>query len=174
MLGGFLGLGLDVELALEADALGVVDRHVEEAGQVLLLPFQVGVEERLVALAAAPERVAVAAELMGHLHRLLHLRGRVGEDVGVGVCRRAAHVARVGEEVGGAPEELHAGGALEVPGVGHQLVEVAVGLGEGAALGRDVAVVKAPEGIGSLPDSHGRLIVPGPNGSPPTPRNECQ
>ena len=27
---------------------------------------------------------------------------------------------------------------------------------------------------GSLPDSQGRTIVPGPKGSPPTPRNACQ
>ena len=100
-----LRLGLDVELALEPDPLRVVDRHVQEPGQVLLLPLQVRVEERLVALAAAPERVAVAAELVGDLHRLLHLGGRVGEDVGVGVRGGAAHVARVGEQVGRAPEE---------------------------------------------------------------------
>jgi hypothetical protein len=145
VLRGLLRLGLDEELALEADALGVIDRHVEEGGEVVLLALEVGVEERLVALAAAPEHVVLAAELLGDIQGLLHLRGGVGEDVGVGVRRCAAHVARVREEVGRAPEEFHAGGFLERLGVGDDLVEIAVRLGERAALGRDVAVMEAPE-----------------------------
>jgi hypothetical protein len=64
VLGRLLRLGLDEELALEADALGVVDRHVDERGEVVLLALQVGVEERLVTLAAAPEDVVFAAELL--------------------------------------------------------------------------------------------------------------
>jgi hypothetical protein len=64
VLGRLLRLGLDQELALEADLLRVIDRHVQERGEVLLLALQVGVEQRLVALAAAPEDVVLAAELL--------------------------------------------------------------------------------------------------------------
>ena len=49
------------------------------------LALHVGVEQGLVALAAAPEDVARAAEFLGDFHGLLDLGGGVGEDVGVGV-----------------------------------------------------------------------------------------
>ena len=145
MFGGLLGLGLDEELALEADALRVIDGHMEERGEVVLLTLEVGVEQRLVAFAAAPEDEVLAAEFLGGVEGALHLRGGVGEDVGVGVGRGAAHVARVREQVGGAPEEFHAGGFLEGLGVGDDGGEVLVGLGERGALGGDVAVVEAVE-----------------------------
>ena len=83
MLGRLLRLRLDVELAREADLLGVVDGHVQEAGEVLELALHVGVPQILVAFAAAPERVAGAAELLGDFERLLHLRGGEGERLGV-------------------------------------------------------------------------------------------
>jgi hypothetical protein len=145
VLGGLLRLGLDEELALEADALGVIDGHVEKRGEVVLFAFQVGVEEGLVAFAAAPEDVVFTAELLRDLEGFLHLGGGVGEDVGVGVGRGAAHVAGIREEVGGAPEEFHAGGFLELLRVGDDGVEVFVRLRERAALGGDVAVVEGPE-----------------------------
>ncbi len=150
VLGRLLRLRLDEELALEPDLLGMGDRHVEEGREVVLLAFQVGVEEGFIPLAAAPEDVVLAVQLEGDLERLLHLRGGVGEDMGIGIGGRARHVAGVGEEIGGAPEELHAGRLLQLLGMGDDLVEVAVRLGEGAALGGDVAVVEGVEGGSDL------------------------
>src|SRR3712207_7179850 len=49
------GLGLDQELAGEADGLLVVDGQVEEAGEVVELPLEVGVPQGGVPLAAPPE-----------------------------------------------------------------------------------------------------------------------
>ena len=69
--GRLLRLRLDQELAGEADLLLVIDGQVEEAGQVVELAFQVGVVEIGVALAAAPEDVVDAAELLGHLEAFL-------------------------------------------------------------------------------------------------------
>ena len=53
VLGGLLGLGFDEKLTLEANGLGIIHGHVQERREVVLLAFQVGVEECLVALAAA-------------------------------------------------------------------------------------------------------------------------
>jgi len=150
VLGGLLRLGLDEELALEADLLGVIDGHLHECSEVILLTTEVGVEEGLVAFAAAPENVVFATELFGDFHGLLYLRSGVGEDMGVRVGGGAVHEARVAEEVGGAPEELHAGGLLQLFRVGDDLVEVLVGLGEGLAFRRDVAVVERVEGGADL------------------------
>ena len=58
VLGRLLRLRLDVELAVEADLLGVIDGHVQEPGQVIELALHVGVPQVLVAFAAAPEDVA--------------------------------------------------------------------------------------------------------------------
>ena len=65
VLGGLTRLRLEVELAGKADLLRVVDGHVHESGEVVDLPLHVGVPEALVALAAAPERIALAAEASG-------------------------------------------------------------------------------------------------------------
>ena len=97
---------------------------------MVLLALQVGVEQRLIAFAAAPENIVLAAELLRDLQRFFHLRRRVGEDVRVGIRRRAAHVARIGKQIRRAPEQLHAGGFLQLLRVRDDLVEVAVRLGE--------------------------------------------
>ena len=86
---------LDEELALESDALGVIEREVQKSSQMILLTLEVGVEQRFVAFPAAPENVAFAAEFFGHLDRFLHLGGGISKDVRVGICRRAAHIAGV-------------------------------------------------------------------------------
>ena len=54
MLGRLLRLGLDQDHALEADLVLVVDDQRQKAPELLLLATQVGVEQRFVALAAAP------------------------------------------------------------------------------------------------------------------------
>ena len=142
VLGGLFGLGLDVELALEADLLFVGDGHVEELGEVLELALHVGVPKGRVAFASTPEGVAFAAQLVGDFEGFLHLRGSVGEGVGVAARGGSVRVARMGEELGGAPEELHAGLlllGLEELGDG---VEPLVRLLEGRAVRGDVAVVE--------------------------------
>ena len=63
VLGRLLRLGLDQERALEADLVLVLDHQVQEAAELVVLAPQVGVEQRVVALAAAPEHVVLAAEL---------------------------------------------------------------------------------------------------------------
>src|SRR5690606_29009984 len=93
--GGFARLGFDVELAGEADLFLVVDRHVEERGEVVEFALQVGVEQGGVAFAAAPEGVAFAAEGVGGVDGGLHLGGGVGEDIEMGRGAGALGVAGV-------------------------------------------------------------------------------
>ena len=141
--GGFARLGLDVELALESDLLGVVDGEVKQRREVVEFALHVGVEQGGVAFATAPEDVAFAAEAVGGFKGVLHLRGSVGEDVGRrrGAC--TVGIAWMGEEAGGAPEELFPGGLLlGFEGI-DDLLEVLVRLGEGRAFRGDVAVVEA-------------------------------
>ena len=44
VFGRFLGLGLNVELAFEADLFLVVYRHVEKCGQMIHLAFELGIQ----------------------------------------------------------------------------------------------------------------------------------
>ena len=143
VLGRFLGLGLDVEGAAEADLLLVIDGHVEEAAEVVELALHVGVEKRRIAFAAAPERVAGPAQLVGDFHGLLDLGGGEGEDVEVGAGGRPVHVAGVGEEVGRAPEQLDAGPRLFILEDLDDLVKIGVAFLEVLAFGGDVAIVEA-------------------------------
>ena len=152
VLGRLLRLRLDVELALEADLFGVVDGHVEELGEMIELALHVGVPQILVAFAAAPEHVAVAAEFLGHFERLLHLGGGVGKGLGVAARGRAVHVARIAEEIGRAPEQLDAGPLLLFFEHLDDGVEILVRLGEVRAFGRDVAIVERIERRAELLD----------------------
>ena len=109
VLGRLLRLRLDQDRALEADLVLVFDDHVEEAAELVEFLLQVGVEQRLIAFAAAPENVVLAAELLRRIHAGLHRRRGEGEDVRIRIGGGTRHVAAVGEEVGRAPEQLDAG-----------------------------------------------------------------
>ena len=63
----------------------------------------------VVAFASAPQHVVLAAQPLGQLDAVPHLRGGKAEYVGIRVGRRAGHVARMAEQVRRAPQELHAG-----------------------------------------------------------------
>jgi len=143
--GGFLWLRLDVELALEPDSMLVIDRHVQEPGEVATFPLHVGVDERPVAFAPSPEDVALAAEPMGRFQRRLDLRRGVAVDVDQRARARAGGVPLVGEETGGAPEQsTSARFHLGFDHVDHR-VEVAFAFGDVVTLGGDVPIVKAEE-----------------------------
>ena len=104
---------------------------------------QVGVEQRVVALAAAPQHVVLATQPVGDLEHVLDLRRREGEHLGIGVRGRAALVARMGEQVRGAPQQPDAGPFLVARGIVGQRVQVRAEVGEARPLRRDVAVVEA-------------------------------
>ncbi len=109
VLGGFHGLGLDEECALEALGACVVACHGEHHGQVFLFTLLVGVEEAHIAFAAAPEYVVAAAERDGGVDGVLDLYGCACHNVEVGIGGGAVHVAAVAEYVGCAPQVLDAG-----------------------------------------------------------------
>ena len=60
--GQLLRLRFDVELAGEADEVLVLDRGVQETGELAPLSLEIGVDERPVALAAVPEDRVPEAE----------------------------------------------------------------------------------------------------------------
>ena len=108
--------------------------QVQEPGELVALALEVGVEQRVVALAAAPQHVVGAAEPLRDLEHVLDLRGGVGEDLGVGVGRGAGRVARMREQVGGAPQQPDAGPLLVAGGVVDERVEVGAGLRRSCAV----------------------------------------
>ena len=121
----------------------VLGDEVQEPGELVALAPEVGVEQRVVALAAAPQDVVLPAEALGDLEHVLDLRRGEREHLGIGVGRRARLVARVGEQVGGPPQEPHARPLLVAGGVVGQRVEVGAERREALALWGDVAIVEA-------------------------------
>ncbi|EAU65515.1 conserved hypothetical protein [Stigmatella aurantiaca DW4/3-1] len=109
MLGRLHGLGLDEDCPLEAELVLVLHHQVEEAPQLIDLALQVGVEQRVVTLAASPQHVIRTPEPMRGLERVTDLGSRMGEDLWIRIGRRTGHVPRVGEQVRRPPEQLHAG-----------------------------------------------------------------
>ena len=170
MLGRLLRLRLDEKLPGESYLPGIVDRHVQEASQMVLFAFEIRVEKGLVTFPPTPEHIVFPSEFLCNLKRLLHLGGRVSKDMGIGVGGRTAHVARVGEEVGGPPEQPHSGLLLEFLGVEHHPVKIPVRLGKAGTLGGDVPIVETPEGTLDLreklksslkpPQGNGNRVLP--------------
>ena len=109
MLGRLLRLGLDEQKALEPDPVLVLGDHRQEAGELGLLAGEVGVEQRLVALATTPQHVVRPIEPLGHLEHGLDLRRRVGEDLRVGIGGRAGRIARVTNRFAVPHSSSHAG-----------------------------------------------------------------
>ena len=104
--GGFAGLRLDPELALEAYGLLPLDGHVEECCQMIHLTLHVGVPERGVSLAATPEDISASTQLLGDADGFLYLSSPVGKDIKARRRGRTLVEPRMGEETGGTPEEL--------------------------------------------------------------------
>src|SRR5262245_41315639 len=105
MLGRFLRLGLNVELAREANLFRIIDGHVEELREMLKFSLHVGVPQVVVTLSATPECVTLTAQLLGDFERLLNLRGSEGERLAIRARRGAMHVPAVAEKIGGSPEQ---------------------------------------------------------------------
>ena len=150
MLGRLLRLGLDQQRAGEADAVLVLDDELHETAELLRLAPEVGVEQSLVPLAPAPEHVVRAAETLGRLEHVLHLRRGVGEDLGIRVRGGAGGVARVTEQVRRAPEQLDAGPLHLLLDAFQDRVEVRIRLLQGRPLRRDDAVAEAEEAPAEL------------------------
>ena len=139
----FLGLRLDQELGVQADFLRVVMAHVEELGHVLLLALHLGVPQVLVAFTAAPEHVVLGTKALGDLQGVLQLAAGVRVDVGERGGGGAGDEARVGEQGGGVPQQLDAGGLHVLFDLVDDLVQVLVGLAQGVAFRSDVAIMEA-------------------------------
>ena len=100
---------------------------------MFLFAFHVGIEQRRIPFAPAPEHVTRAVEIMRDLDGLLHLRRGKGKHVGIATRRRAVDVTRIGKEIGGAPEQLDAGALLFFFEHFDHGVEILVGFAEALA-----------------------------------------
>ena len=143
MLGGLLGLGLDIEVPLEAVGAAIVAGHGEEAGQVVQLQPHVGVEQGLIALAAAPEHIAGGAQLNGGVDTGLYLGGGHGKHVGAAGGGGPRHKLLVAKIVGGNPQAFLVVLLLELLQVGHHETEVFQALPHRGPLGRHIHVMEA-------------------------------
>ena len=101
-----------------------------------------GAADALVALAAAPENVVLAAQLLAHVDGHLGLGAGVGVVVQARVGRGAVLEARVREQVLRGPEQLHVAVLLVHQRVVTHLVQQLLGLRERGALRGDVDVVE--------------------------------
>ena len=117
--------------------------HVEELGHVLLLTLHLRVPQVLVAFAAAPEHVVLGAQALGDLQAVLQLAASVGVDVSERRGGGTGDEARVGEQRGGVPQQLDAGGLHVLLDLVDDLVQVGVSLTQGVAFRSDVAVMEA-------------------------------
>ena len=142
VFGRLARLRLDQDRALETYSVFVVDHHVKEAAELVELLPDAGVEQRFVAFAAAPQHIVFAAELFCRVECLLDLERSKSKHLGVRVGRRTAHETPVAEQVGGAPQKLHAGRRLfGLKHIDHAAKVVDAVLGR-RAFGRHVSVVK--------------------------------
>jgi len=80
VLGRLERLRLDQDGTGEADPVLVLDHQAQEAAEIVQFALQIGVLERLVALASAPQHIVGAAQPVGRLQRVADLHGAPGID----------------------------------------------------------------------------------------------
>ena len=124
---------------------------LRQLGDVLLLELHVGVQQGLIALAAAPEHVAPAAQLHGQVQRLLHLRRGKAEHVRAVGRSRPVHEPRVAEHVRRAPQAPDVRALHLLKDVVGKLVQPAVRLFYIVRLGHKVHVMEAEVFDADLP-----------------------
>ena len=139
----FLGLRLDQELGVQTDLLSILVAHVEELGHVRLFALHLRVPQVLVAFTSTPEHVVLGTQALGDLQGVLQLAAGVRVDVGERGGGGAGDEARVGEQGGGVPQQLDAGGLHVLFDLVDDLVQVLVGLAQGVAFRSDVAIMEA-------------------------------
>ena len=161
MLGGLLRLGLDQQRPGEADLVLVRHHQLEEPRELVALLTQAGVQQRLVALAPAPQDVVLTAEAVRGLHRVAHLRCGMGKHLRVGVGGTAGGVAGMGEQVGRAPEQAHTGLGLLLGGPLDEDIQVGFRLAQRLAGRRHVHVVEAIERRAQLGEELERGVLLG-------------
>ena len=150
VLGWLVRLGFDQQLALEADAVLVLDHHLHEAPELLAFAREVGVEEGVVAFTAAPQHIVCATELLRRVHRAEYLGCCTREHLGVWVGGPARGVTRMAKEVGRAPQQLYAGALLvRAHHVDHR-VEIAAVFAQRGTVGRSVGIVEGVVGYAEL------------------------
>ena len=143
VLGRFSRLGFNQDRAFETDFVFVLHHHVQEAAHLIQLMADARVQQRLIAFATAPQHVVFTTQLERGIHRFFHLQCRQRKNFGIRIGGGARHEAAVAEQVGGAPQQLHAGGLLlQAQHIDH-LVQMVHAVARGDTLRRDVAVMKA-------------------------------
>ena len=103
VLGRLARFRFDEERALKADLVLVFDHELHEPAKLVGLALEMGVQQRVVAFATAPEHVVLAAQLVGEFEGRLHLGGGMGEHFRVGIGRRARRVPGMSEQVRRSP-----------------------------------------------------------------------
>ena len=145
VLGRLLRLGLEQDLPLEADLVGVLDHQMDKAGHLVELRPNLGIEQCLIALTAAPEHIVGAAQFMGQLEHVFDLASGIGEYIRVRVGGGPGHIAAVGEEICRAPKQP---GARRFHLTGENLADlahIAIAFGQRRAFGGDIGIMEAEE-----------------------------
>ncbi|MNV69584.1 hypothetical protein D3C71_1625000 [compost metagenome] len=143
MFGGLLRFRFNQQGTAETDFVFVIDHHLHEAANLLTFLTQVSVEQRFVAFATAPQDVILTTQLMRGIHCGHDLSSGPTEHFRVWVGCRTRAVARVGEAVCRAPQQLHAALLLFFTQIIHHLSKVVQILFKRRAFRRDVNIVEA-------------------------------
>ena len=138
-----LGLGLDVEITGKADGAAILNGHLHQGSDILLLELHIGVQQSLIAFTAAPEHVTLAAQLDGDIQCLLDLCSCEAENIsGIrGTC--AIHETGIAEHIGSAPQALDAGFLHFLQNVIGDLIQTAVGFLDVSSLRNDIHIMEA-------------------------------
>ena len=104
MFGRFHRFRFDEESTFETFCTGIVASDGEHHGQMLFLPFLIGIEQRHITFAAAPEYIIRSAQFDGCVDGVFDLYGSAGYDIKVGVGSRTVHIAGVAEYIGSTPQ----------------------------------------------------------------------
>jgi hypothetical protein len=112
---------------------------------VFQFTFHIGIPERGITFAAAPENVTLSTEFMSYFHGFLHLCGGVGEYAGIWAGGCSMREPRMGKKTGGGPKQLDARALLLFFEHIDDGAQIAVGLCQISTFRCDISIMKGVE-----------------------------
>ena len=143
MLGGLLRLRFYIEVTGKADASCIIYCQVHQTSHVVQFQTHVGVQQGFITFTAAPENVALAAQLYCCVDCDLDLCSCIGKNICTGRSAGTMHITWMIKALCSTPQQLLSGFVLLLLTQVYDFSQLFICFAEGAILRRQISVMKA-------------------------------
>ena len=108
MLCWLLRLWFYIKITRKSDAPAVIHSHTHKICHIILLFCHIGIQDRIIALSATPEHIALTTKFYGDFNGFFNLRRRISKHIGTRSSACATHISRMVKTVCRSPKKLYA------------------------------------------------------------------